>query len=189
MLALARSPRTRTSFRGESFPGIGSRPELTGTGKRRGRERNGKQREGPGHWLQTPWRRRDASQLLAKHILSWSHPGLAGAQVFFYDHRRWFHSTRGSPIKSRLLLAQCLRILLYYPPTSLLAAPLRRQHYRLNSGELNSGVTSSDTEKSFYFFAIRFLITRSLSIIMSEDYFKQTKNFSAVQNEFVSITI
>lgn len=39
--------------------------------------------ESPGHWLQTPWRRRDASQLLAKHILSRS-----GRPVFFTTNAR-----------------------------------------------------------------------------------------------------
>jgi len=66
-------------FGASRFQGMGSCPELTGIGSGRERRRDGKQREGQGHWLQTPWRRRVASQLLAKHILSRSHPGPAGA--------------------------------------------------------------------------------------------------------------
>lgn len=55
------------------------------------------------HWLQTSWRRRDASQLLAKHILSPSCPG-SGRLVFLWPPPRRPPVPR-SPIKSRLLVA------------------------------------------------------------------------------------
>lgn len=62
---LARSPGSDQFSAMRVSRGMGSR-----SGIDRNRERAKGGRERSRHWLQTPWRRRDASQLLAKHILS-----------------------------------------------------------------------------------------------------------------------
>lgn len=91
--AVARNAHGGPVFGGE-FPGDGKLPRI---------DRNWERRESPGHWLQTPWRRRDASQLLAKHILS-RRISVPRAPSFFMATVAG-SSSRRSPIKSRLLLA------------------------------------------------------------------------------------
>lgn len=160
-------------FSGASFPGIELARNWQKLGEaEREMEREGESAESPGHWLQTPWRRRDASQLLAKHPIP-SHPGprapsffmaTAGAATGF--------SSRGTPIKSRLLLAR-------RPPgiplssrsasrTSFpLAVSLRTQYYRLNSGRRNSlRYASDERDRRILSSCDTNLITRALSIIM-----------------------
>lgn len=89
-------------FRGWKSPGIDSNWVGQGRKRMRGsRENEGRERErgdSLGHWLQTPWRRRDASQLLAKHTLS---RRIRGRLVFLWlppGRSHWFQHP-GNPHK------------------------------------------------------------------------------------------
>lgn len=82
---------------GASFPGMEVARNWQQLGEQ---ERKSKRGDSLGHWLQTPWRRRDASQLLAKHTLS-RRITVRGRLVFLWlppGRSHWFQHP-GNPHK------------------------------------------------------------------------------------------